>query len=186
LSFVQSDATAPTDVTIREAGKRDVPELSALAIRVYVDTVGHTFRPSDLTAYLEDNLSEARFSRAIEEDRILLAFVDDRMVGFIQFGDVRLPVEPRSEGDREVHRLYVDSSVQSRGVGSQLMDAALEEMRQRSAENVYLDVWEHNDAAMRFYERYGFEIVGSHRIAVESGAKTDRDLIMVCALKDGA
>lgn len=186
MSDVRTDPAPPSDVAIRQARRSDVPDLSALAIRVYVDTVGHTFRPSDLTAYLEDNLSAARFNRAIDEDTILLAFVDDRLVGFIQFGDVKLPVEPRSPSDREIHRLYIDQAVQSRGVGSQLMDAALEDVRQRGAENVYLDVWEHNDGAMRFYERYGFEIVGSHRIDVESGAETDRDLIMVRRLQDAA
>jgi len=184
LSLVQSDATAPTDVTVRKAGKRDVPELSALAIRTFVDAVGHTFYPSDLDAHLENHLSEACFSQAVDEDTILLAFVDDRMVGFIQYGAVKVPVEPRTDSDLEVHRLYVDSRVQSRGVGRRLMDAALADMRRRGATNVYLDVWEHNDGAIRFYRRYGFEIVGAHRIPVESGAKTDRDLIMVRRLQD--
>lgn len=183
---VRPDPDPSTDATIRPAARSDVPDLSALAIRIYVDTVGHTFRPSDLTAYLEENLSKDCFDRAIEQDTILLAFVDQRMVGFIQFGDVKLPVEPGSESDREVHRLYVDPSVQSRGVGGQLMDAALEDIRRSGAENIYLDVWERNDGAIRFYRRYGFEIIGAHRIAVESGAPTDRDLIMVCRLSDAS
>lgn len=186
MSLVNSDTTAPADVTIRKAGKRDIPELSDLAIRTYVDAVGHTYSPSDLTAHLESHLSEDSFSQTLDEDTILLAFVDSRMVGFVQFGAVKLPVETRSGSDREVHRLYVDSEVQSRGVGKHLMDAALAEMRRSGVTNVYLDVWEHNDGAIRFYRRYGFEMVGSHRIAVESGAKTDRDLIMVRALQDVA
>jgi ribosomal protein S18 acetylase RimI-like enzyme len=184
LRSVRSDAATPTDVTIRKADQRDVPELSALAIETYVDAVGHTFRPSDLDAYLEGHLSEDCFSRTVDEDTVLLAFLDGRMVGFVQFGAVKLPVEPRSGSDRELHRLYVDLKMQDRGVGRQLMDAALTEMRRSGAANVYLDVWERNEGAIRFYRRYGFETVGSHRIAVESGAKTERDLIMVRALRD--
>lgn len=174
--------TRSNDVIIRKAEQRDVPELSALATEAYVEAVGHTFRPSDLQAHLDEHFSQASFRRTIDEDTVLLAFVDDRMVGYVQFGAVKLPVRPPSDSDRELHRLYVDPKMQSHGLGTRLMDAAMEEMRRSGAANVYLDVWEHNDGAIRFYQRYGFEVVGSHRIAVESGTTPDRDLIMVCPL----
>jgi len=52
--------------------------------------------------------------------------------------------------------------------------------------NIYLDVWEHNHGAQRFYRRYGFEVVGARSFEVESGAPTSLDLVMVrCSPEEG-
>lgn len=42
------------------------------------------------------------------------------------------------------------------------MEAALEHPRLKEAENVFLDVWEHNHGAQRFYRRYRFAVIGAH------------------------
>jgi ribosomal protein S18 acetylase RimI-like enzyme len=49
----------------------------------------------------------------------------------------------------------------------------------KAAENIYLDVWERNRGPQELYKRYGFEVVGAHRLAVVSGLAAERDLIMV-------
>ena len=47
-----------------------------------------------------------------------------------------------------------------------------------SAAIITLDVWEHNHGAQRFYQRYGFEVIGARAFEVESGEETSLDLIM--------
>ena len=59
------------------------------------------------------------------------------------------------------------------------MEAALAHPRLLQAENIYLDVWERNQGARRFYERYGFTVIGAHRLELASGAAGDPDLVMV-------
>jgi ribosomal protein S18 acetylase RimI-like enzyme len=57
--------------------------------------------------------------------------------------------------------------------------AALSHPRMENAAGIYLDVWEHNQGAQRFYQRFGFQVIGSRAFEVESGAETSLDLIMV-------
>jgi ribosomal protein S18 acetylase RimI-like enzyme len=90
-----------------------------------------------------------------------------------------MAVPAPSPGDREIRRLYVHADFQNKGVGTQLMAAALDHPLLKAAENIYLDVWEHNRGAQEFYKRYSFEVVGAHRLAVASGLAAERDLIMV-------
>lgn len=59
------------------------------------------------------------------------------------------------------------------------MEAAFGHPELECARDVYLDVWERNHAALSFYKRYGFEVIGARRFDVASGAATDPDLIMV-------
>ena len=164
---------------VRRTDRRDAAALSALAVRTYSAAFGHSFGAADLAAHLQRHLSESCFERFIDADVVLLAEMEERAVGFVQFGIVHMMVDGASEQDRELRRLYVDPDVQRRGIGRSLMDAAFTHPQLRAAPNVYLDVWEHNHGARRFYERYGFRVIGARRFAVESRTPTDLDLIMV-------
>jgi ribosomal protein S18 acetylase RimI-like enzyme len=165
--------------TIRTLGLEDLTALSELATVTYAAAFGHTFSASDLEIHLNSNLSESCFKRALRDDIILAAEFQGRIIGFVQFGPVRISMEAINPADRELRRLYVLSEFQGRGIGRSLMDAALNHPKLKTAPNIYLDVWEHNAKARKLYRRYGFEEIGENSFAVASGTQTDRDLIMV-------
>src|SRR5262245_8259495 len=164
---------------IRQIEIGDVAALSELARGTYADAFGQSFNASDLAAHLANNLSDAYFRAAVDEDIILVAELGNRLIGYVQFGAVRIPVVMRAAGDQELRRLYVHRDFRGKGIGRRLMDAALDHPRLKGAANIHLDVWERNSDARRFYERCGFEVVGAHQLAVASGVASDRDLIMV-------
>ena len=164
-------------VQIRNARIPDAHSLSALAMQTYAEAFGHSFSPADLAAHLEKNLSPKNFERMLEEDTFRVAETDGRAVGFIQFGCGNL--ETDSGNAQELRRLYVLADFQNIGIGTQLMNAALESPEIKNAASVFLDVWEHNLGAQRFYARYGFVVTGKCEFVVESGAETSCDLIMV-------
>lgn len=49
------------------------------------------------------------------------------------------------------------------GVGGALVTAALAEARRMGAHKMSLEVWPHNEAAIRLYERHGFAMEGRRR-----------------------
>lgn len=153
-------------LVIRPVEIGDIAALAEFARKTYSDAFGHTFSPSDLGFHLANNLSDAYFLRVISEDIILVAGVETRLIGFVQFGAVKMPVASSSSKDQELRRLYVHSDFQNRGIGRQLMAAALDHPRLKDAQNIYLDVWERNHGARKFYERHGFEVIGAHDLAV--------------------
>ena len=162
---------------IRKATTHDLFTISALAMQTYTDAFGHSFSPVDLAAHLEKNLSPKNFERMLEEDTYLVAETDTHMLGFVQFG--RGNLETDSSATLELRRLYVLADYQNKGIGTRLMNAALESPQVKNAASIFLDVWEHNPGAQRFYARYGFVVTGKREFVVESGAETSCDLIMV-------
>jgi diamine N-acetyltransferase len=166
-------------VIIRPAWRDDLAALSALARQTYADALGHSFSAPDLAAHLESGLADDYFRQAFEEDVFLLAEAEGRLVGFVQFGPLRISVPAPTTRDQELRRIYVHAGFQNRGIGRQLMEAALGHPRLKGAANVYLDVWEQNRGARRLYERYGFDVIGGHRLLTASGSAADQDLIMV-------
>src|SRR5262245_23216136 len=132
---------------IRAAEPGDIPTLADLARRTFSDAFGHSLGASDLAAHLQTNLSDAYFRMAAKVDVFLIAEIDARLVGYVQFGTVEMPAPGSSPGDQELRRLYIDSAFQNRGIGRRLLDAALAHPRLKGATNVFLDVWDENDGA---------------------------------------
>ena len=164
---------------IRPVKESDIKKLSTLAKLTYVTAFGHSFDKEDLEAHLEKDCSEKFFQDAIFKDTILIAEKDKNIIGYTKFGEFSLPVEQALETDKELHRIFINPDFQGKGIGSMLMDKALNHPILKNASNIYLDVWEHNKGAQKFYTRYGFKVVGKHRFKVESGKDTDFDLIMM-------
>jgi ribosomal protein S18 acetylase RimI-like enzyme len=147
-------------------------------METYAAAFGHSMSLSDLAAHLAKHLSTERLERMRAEDTVLVAEVGNRMVGFVQFGRAYGDAGMASDTDWELRRLYVHADFQNRGIGGRLMEAALAHPGMRDAEQITLDVWDKNEAAQRFYARYGFRAIGARPFSVESGAETSPDLIM--------
>lgn len=86
---------------------------------------------------------------------------------------------PAAEPERvaQLHRLYVDTAVQGRGIGTKLAAVAEDRARSEGFEKLWLTVWEENARAQRLYERLGFVKVGMADFVV--GKCVLRDWAMV-------
>jgi ribosomal protein S18 acetylase RimI-like enzyme len=145
--------------TIRKVNKTDIPALSALATKTFVDAFGHTFTPHKLAERLKGR-SESYFVEVIKNDTILIAEEKDRLIGYVQFGPVEMELDVEtSKQDQELKKLYVLSNYQRRGIGKLLIDTALATPQLAKAKNIYLDVWYKNKGAQRLYESFGFKVL---------------------------
>ena len=164
---------------IRPADDQDAEALARLATETFSDTYRGTMRDSDLEAHVERHLSRHAFDDLLRHDAFLVAEHDGELVGFVQFGEGHAAGGKRDTQDQALRRLYVRSRFHGQGVGAALMEAALECASMKAAPRIWLDVWEHNHRARRFYEGYGFEVAGSFRMEFASGPADSLELVMV-------
>lgn len=178
----KADVDIHADICI--ATPDDSALLSALAVQTYTEAFSHSMSAADLAVHLETNLSPERIRKMLREDVFLLARMKGETVGFVQFGDAYIDASDLTEslevqpGNKEIRRLYVLAAFQNRGLGTKLMNVALNDPR-IAEKTVFLDVWEDNTGAQRFYERFGFERVGARAFRAASGEVTGLDLILV-------
>jgi diamine N-acetyltransferase len=148
------------ELSLRSMEPADVPALSRLAIASFVAKFGSLYRPSDLKAFLEESLSEAAVAADLASPKLLyhLAERGGELVGFVKIGLVcGFPEHARGSKVMELKQLYTAPQATGGGIGSALMDWAMEQFRARGADEVQLSVYAHNDGAHRFYRRYGFD-----------------------------
>lgn len=127
-------------VVLREARAEDLDAIVAIERRAF-----------------SDPWSRESFASVLGEPPVHfgVATVDDVVIGYV--------VAWFLAGDGEIGNIAVEDEHRARGVGSRLLDGALEAARARRVEAVYLEVRESNIAAQRMYERRGFTRVGRRR-----------------------
>jgi GNAT superfamily N-acetyltransferase len=79
-----------------------------------------------------------------------------------------------------LRQLYVLGAWHGTGVAATLMDWAIETSRAEGAQDLYLSVFIENHRARRFYEKRGFNRVGTYTFMV--GEQADEDDLMRLAL----
>lgn len=73
--------------------------------------------------------------------------------------------------DRECEVTSLDSLREGKGIGSLLLDRALEEARERKCNRLFLITTNDNLNALGFYQKRGFELVAIYRGAVNESRK---------------
>jgi len=164
----------------REVRVGDLPTIDRLFRTSFVDTFGTLYAPDDLAMFLAQFTTEA-WAAELADPRFAfrLAVRDGDPVGYAKLGPVKLPVDPAGAA-AELLQLYMLGSAHGTGLGAQLMDWVIDTARGRGAGELFLSVYTKNHRAQRFYNRYGFDIVGPYHFMV--GNQADEDVIMRLAL----
>jgi len=104
--------------------------------------------------------------RGIATDSLLVAADGDDLVGFVTF-EVESAVYEQDVRRGLVENVYVVPDRRGEGVGSALLAAAQDRLRERGCDVFFLEVLAANDGARRFYRAAGYE---PHRIQFERAA----------------
>jgi GNAT superfamily N-acetyltransferase len=151
-------SSPPSDVVIRRAEARDLPEVGELGAALM-----RTHYAFDPLRFLKpggaDNKGYSQFlgSQLDEEDAVV--FVAERQRTVV--GYVYAAIEPLSWKDLRdecgfVHDLLVSDAARGGGIGEALLEAAIEWLREHGMPRVALGTAAQNERARRLFERRGF------------------------------
>ena len=163
-------------IEYRDGGAQDAALMSRIGKETFVETFGHLYTPENLAAFLE-NHSEENWLGELTNPAFAIRIAEDggEAAGFAKVGPPSLPFEVTGP-TAELRQLYVLKPWHGVGIAHRLMDWAIDEAKRRGAEQIYLSVFVDNHRARRFYDRYGFEAVGTYDFMV--GTHADLDIIM--------
>lgn len=160
-------------VTKPAAAIRQASAADALAIaRVHVDSWQQAYRGIVPQSHL-DQLSVATREKMWVEifqqgnSETLVAYTEERVVGFISLGHLRDDQAARDAG--EIYAIYVCPAHWCTGVGASLWWAALACLRERGFVRVAVWVLAANARAIRFYESVGLALSADSATSLEIG-----------------
>ena len=160
---------------LRKADLSDLPELLALARTSFVQAFTAGNKPENVQAYLAEAFTEDKLTQEIQEtaSTFIVASLAGKLVGYTKLNLSAAQADVQDTASVEVARLYTLEEVWGTGLGQVLLDAAIAFGRQEGKTWLWLGVWEHNARAIRFYEKNGLCIFGSHPFPFGDEIQTD-------------
>jgi len=171
------------DLKFVKLNSGDIKELEQISKQTYFDAFSWGNSPENMWAYLEGSLSEEKLLEELKESQseFYFAEMNHKTIGYfkVNFGDAQ--TELHDHKAMELERIYVKKEFQGKKNGQKLLDKVLEIAKKNQMDYLWLGVWEKNEGAIRFYERNGFSVTGSHPFRM--GDEIQTDLIMKLPLK---
>ena len=168
----------PANIELTPCIANDVDKLSAVSAAAFAETFAEYYSAEDFDAFLRKAYAPGTLAEEIANPGSTFCFarVDGEIAGYAKINVGEAQSEDAMPDALEIERIYVLKRFKGRGLGRLMLERAFEDARARGAESVWLGVWEHNDAALGFYEHLGFKVFGSHAFYI--GKTRDTDLLM--------
>jgi len=151
--------------------------LADLSRQTFVDTFASYNKAEDMQLFLDKQFTREQLMAEPDEtdNYFFIAWEDGEPLGYmrLKFWQSQayscLPSAPTVE----ITRLYATQLAIGKGVGKAMMQFALDFARSKMVKQVWLGVWEHNERAIRFYQKWGFERKGDHPFLLGTDLQTD-------------
>jgi diamine N-acetyltransferase len=163
------------ELTFKQCLPEDMHTLSHFSCQTYLETFAHMNTPSNMKTYLEQSFNIDRLHGELLDHNSLFYFLyaDGELAGYIKINESPAQTDIHDRQSLEIQRLYVAKEFQGKGLGSVLMNKAIDVANIREKTYIWLGVWERNDKAIAFYKKNGFFEFGKHSFVMGEEEQTD-------------
>ncbi len=140
----------------------DAQCLSDLASQTFIQSYESALPCDQLRTYVMQVFAVKRLVQEFQnpENFFVLAWDSTRACAYVNLTSSDVPASLALTRAIELKRLYVLPDYWGQGLGTRLMEALLAWASGKDSPCLWLRVWEKNESAIRFYERWEFRHVG--------------------------
>lgn len=163
------------EYAIRECTINDLPLLRNISYQTYDDTFRDMNTVSSMIAYLEQAFDIHKLRGELSNSNSVFYFLysGEELAGYLKLNEYQVQTDINDPGSLEVERIYIIKKFQGQGLGSVLMNKAIETAILRDKHYIWLGVWEKNQKALSFYTGKGFYKMGTHSFFMGEEEQTD-------------
>ena len=155
-------------ISIRPATEADAQILSVIAPQVHMESHGHSAKAEDHEIYISKKLTVEAFLHELShpENIYHLLYVDDIPAGYskiiFNYNHPLIAEEPVTK----LERIYLLKPYYGTGAGKVFFDHNVRLSKEHQQLGIWLHVWVENHRAFAFYQKQGFQIIGSYDFEV--------------------
>lgn len=147
------------DIQLQKISLEDQSALYDLMKRIYPPAYQHYWKDGGHW-YVNDLYTSDNVQKELNEKNTDYYFVlfQNQIIGIFR---IVYHIDPYHLEDNrfvKLHRLYLDQTIQNRGIGKQLMIWLLEKVKNLGYPKIWLDAMEKQPQALHFYQKLGFQI----------------------------
>jgi GNAT superfamily N-acetyltransferase len=164
------------ELLIRKADENDINTIGYLAQVIWPETYAGILSAEQIDYMMKLFYSPAALTKQMKKHTFLVAELDEEAVGFASYAITQQP------GIYRLHKLYVQTGMKGRGIGSALIRFILEDLEPVHIAALELNVNRYNSARL-FYEKLGFEVVREEDIDIGNGFRMNDYVMRLKTLK---
>jgi diamine N-acetyltransferase len=165
-------------VDIKQVGPADVDLVVELARKTFRETYADYNDPNELMLYMDRALTKQVLQQELDANGSAwyIGCLDGVPVGFFK---IRWESTPKNIEDRkplELQRIYVLQEYQGFSIGKALITKVKEQARSNGYNTIWLQVWQKNTKAIKFYQSSGFVVYETDSFLM--GNEVQQDFLM--------
>jgi diamine N-acetyltransferase len=162
-------------ISIRPAVTEDAPQIASLSRRTFFDSFAKFNSKENMDKFMAEQFSIEFLEAEVKDGSniFLLAYLDDELVGYAKMTDKHKPEGLEDVAIIELCRIYTEQWTIGQGIGKSLMLECFEIAKAKGKKIIWLGVWQHNEIAIAFYKKFGFEKFGTHIFMLGDDPQTD-------------
>ena len=172
-----------TDIDIKKVTLDNLDQLQKLSRQTFFETFSSVNTEENIQKYLDEAFSINRLTDELNDNNaaFYFAILEEQVIGYLKLNFGPSQTELQNDKAVEIERIYVLQAFQGKSVGQALFGKAIEIAREKSADYVWLGVWEENLKAINVYKKNGFVVFDKHLFKLGNDEQTD--LMMKLELK---
>ena len=141
-------------------------------------TIPADVKESDLTMYDQARYGKKVLKQSLSnlDSSFYIVKLNEKAIGYLKINFGNAQTDVKDPKGMEIERIYILCEYLGKNAGKMLLDKLLESAQKKNLNYVWLDVWEKNRKAIRFYEKNGFVRFGNH--SFKFGNDTHTDILM--------
>ena len=164
------------EINIRIANSKDAALIADLSRETFYKAFAPANTKADMDKFMNEVFTHEGLMAELDlpNNIFLLAYAGDEVAGYVRLRDKNIPEVSLNTGNViEIARIYASSAETGKGIGTALMNECIAIAGEKQRCFIWLGVWEKNDKAIRFYERFGFKKFGEHDFVLGNDVQTD-------------
>jgi ribosomal protein S18 acetylase RimI-like enzyme len=164
-----------TTVFIRYADPSDAMMIADISRTTFFDSFSSQNTKENIDKFMSVQFNREALMKEVgaEGNIFLLAFEGEELLGYVRMRESENPAGLGEADSIEIARIYVTRQSIGKGVGKALMKRCIDIAVEKGKEIIWLGVWEHNQRAIEFYTKSGFEKFGEHIFMLGDDPQTD-------------
>jgi ribosomal protein S18 acetylase RimI-like enzyme len=162
-------------LTIRLATASDAAVIADLSRTTFYESFIAANTKEDMDKFMNEVFTREGLIKEVGAPGNIFILAEDghEVVGYARLREGNRPPELGDANTLEIARIYAATNSIGKGVGKALMEKSLAIARELKKDIVWLGVWEHNQRAIDFYTKWGFEKFGTHIFQLGDDPQTD-------------
>lgn len=162
-------------ITFKQCLLEDLATLQNISRKTFKDAFATMNTEANMNAYLQTAFDQEKLENELlnASSSFYFIYLDGELAGYLKLNVDDAQTDIHDPKALEVQRIFVLKNFQGMGIGSRLMDKAIEIAHKHNKSFIWLGVWDRNEAALQFYRKKGFYQIGEHVFVVGDDPQTD-------------